>query len=333
MMVSVATPDVAASGDQWIPVSVHARIEEAQGVVSLDLRAVQALPAFEAGAHIDLLLPTPQGPLMRQYSLCNDPRETHRYVVGVGFDANGRGGSRWIHESLTVGQTLQVGRPRNHFPLAETAPKNVLIAGGIGVTPLLAMARRLSAIGAPWTLYYCVRTPERAAFLDVLRALPGRVIPVFDGEPGVTGLDIAALARAEAPDTHLYCCGPAPMMQAFGLAVRGRAPDTVHQEWFAAPAGDAAHAPSDGGFDVHLARSGHTVRVPPDRSILEVLSTQGIEVPFACEQGVCGSCETRVLAGRCQHRDLILSEAERDANDRMLICVSRCDGDSLTLDL
>lgn len=336
---SVDSP-VTASGRpasaSALRVVVHAKQLQAEGVVSLDLRPVDGapLPLFEAGAHIDVYLPIGTEPLMRQYSLCNDPSERHRYVVAVGLDANSRGGSRWVHAGLSEGQALQVSAPRNQFALAEEAPRSVLIAGGIGITPILAMARRLAALSKPWTLYYCVRTPGRAAFVRELMQLGGEVIPVFDGMPGIAPLDVAQLVAQTSSDTHLYCCGPAGLMRAFMDAVSGRDPKTVHVEWFAAPAKPEGTATGcDGAFDIHLARTRRTLRVPADKSILDVLLDAGLDVPHSCRDGVCASCETTVLAGECDHRDLVLMGAEAAANDRMMICVSRCKGESLTLDL
>ena len=321
---------------------VRARCVEAEGVISLELIDADgaALPPFEAGAHVDLHIPeAPTAPgarnLVRQYSLCNDPAERHRYVVAVGRDAASRGGSTYLHDHLHEGDELQVGQPRNHFTLNEAASRTILVAGGIGITPLLAMARRLSALGRRWTLYYCVRTPQRAAFLAELLALPGDVIPVFDGVPGIALLDLQAVRAAANAGTHLYCCGPASLMGAFERAMAGRAPDTVHVEWFSprAPEPAAVSPDSDHPFELHLARSGRMLQVPSDKSILDVLLEAGIAADYGCCGGVCGSCEVAVLDGRPLHRDSIFIGSDADVTDRILICVSRCAGKSLTLDL
>lgn len=318
-------------------VIVHARTPVCEGVVALDLRLPSGeLPRFEAGAHIDVEVPAPGGPLLRQYSLCNDPAETYRYVIGVGRDAASRGGSAWLCERAQAGDRLRISAPRNHFPLVEDAAHTVLLAGGIGITPLLAMARRLSAVGRPWTLYLCVRSPERAAFLDEARHLPGQVLPVFDGMPGIHSLDLQAVAASAAPGTHLYCCGPAPMLHAFEAACAGRDPATVHVEWFkareVAQAGTASAA-GERAFQVHLQRSGRRLDVPAGQSVLDVLLAAGVEVPHSCCDGVCGTCETRVLSGRPDHRDAVLLGADAHAQDRMMVCVSRCHDEVLTLDL
>ena len=216
---------------------VAAKTRESESVVSLELRSTagEALPAFAPGAHIELELPTPAGVLLRQYSLVNDSAERRHYAIAVGRDAGSRGGSRWIHDNLAAGQVLRVAVPRNNFPLDEGAARSVLIAGGIGITPLLAMARRLAELRRPWTLYYCVRTPAQAAFIEPLMHLGGEVVPVYDSIPGVASLDVATVARSAASDTHLYCCGPAGLMQAFVSACRTRDPRTVHPS-VAAPA-------------------------------------------------------------------------------------------------
>lgn len=318
-------------------VIVHARAPVCEGVVALELRSPSGeLPRFEAGAHIDVEVPAPGGPLLRQYSLCNDPAETHRYVIGVGRDAASRGGSAWLCESAKAGDRLRISAPRNHFPLVEDAAHTVLLAGGIGITPLLAMARRLSTVGRPWTLYLCARSPQRAAFLGEAQRLAGQAVPVFDGMPGVASLDLQAVAASAAPGTHLYCCGPAPMLHAFEAACTGRDPATVHVEWFkareVAQAGAASAAP-ERAFQVHLQRSGRRLEVPAGQSVLDVLLAAGVEVPHSCCDGVCGTCETRVLSGRPDHRDAVLLGADAQARDRMMVCVSRCHDEVLTLDL
>jgi vanillate O-demethylase ferredoxin subunit len=312
---------------------------EGEGVKSVTLVRADGGPllAFTAGAHLELAFPAPSFPdgLRRHYSLLNDPAETDRYVIGVGLHPSSRGGSRFVHEGLQAGAVLAASEPRNHFPLHEDASFSVFIAGGIGITPMLAMARRLSRLGRRWRLYYCVRTPARAAFLASLMALPGgEVIPVYDGCPGVRPLDLQQVMDAAAPDHHLYCCGPAGLMTAFQQAGEGRDPATLHVEWFEAPAAPAEPAaPETGALVVHLEKSQRTVRVPADRPILTELLAAGIDVPNSCGDGICGSCETRVLRGRPLHRDHVLTAAEREKGDRMMVCVSRCLDPELTLDL
>lgn len=320
-------------GSPMLDVVVVARREEAEGIASLELRRMPGewLPSFTAGAHIEVHVPTDQGVLHRHYSLANDPSERHRYVIAIGRDPASRGGSRWIHEHLREGQLLRIGEPRNNFPLVEDAARSVLIAGGIGITPLLAMARRLSTLNRKWSLYYCARTPARAAFLQDLLDLGGEVVPVFDAMAGVAKLDLHALVASTATDTHLYCCGPGSLLKAFLCAAGTRDKQTVHVEWFSAPPESSPGMGSDSAFTVRLARSNLTLQVGADQSILEVVRAAGIDVSHSCLEGICGSCETKVVSGECDHRDLIL--ADPTCHKSMMICVSRAKGDEITLDL
>ncbi|MEJ7929346.1 PDR/VanB family oxidoreductase [Ramlibacter sp. AN1015] len=284
------------------------------------------LPPFTAGAHVDLHLP---GGLVRQYSLCNPPHETHRWELGVKRDAASRGGSRWLHEDLRVGSQLQVGLPRNHFPLHEDAASSVLIAGGIGITPLACMAQRLQALGRPFALHYGVRQRQDAALLDRIDASALRLH--VDAEHGGAPLDVARVIAQAPAEAHLYCCGPGPMLDAFEAAARaqGRPADRVHLERFA-PVQPAAVG---GGYTVRLARAQQEVEVPAGQTILEALRLHGIEVPASCEQGICGTCETRVLSGTPDHRDSLLSDEERSSNRVMMICCSGSRDPLLVLDL
>lgn len=283
-----------------------------------------AFPPFTAGAHVDVHLPNG---LVRQYSLCNPQHDRQRYVVGIKRDPASRGGSSYAHEQLKVGALLQLGAPRNHFALREDAPHSVLIAGGIGVTPIACMAQRLHAIGASFEVHYSVRRREEAAFLDVL-AGPGLHLHV-DAEQGGAPLPLQRIVAAVPATAHLYCCGPAPMLDAFESACAGRPAGHVHLERFAANARPAA----EGGFVVQLARSGRSVHVPAGCTILEALRQQGVQVQASCEQGICGSCETRVLGGRPEHRDALLSDQEKQANQVMMVCCSGSRDPVLVLDL
>ena len=312
---------------------VRAITFEAEGVLGCELTpldAIAALPAFTAGAHIDLHLP---GALVRSYSLLNDPRETHRYCIGVHRSPRSRGGSRHVHEALRPGQVLAVSAPRNHFPLDERAPFNVFIAGGIGITPLLGMIARSQALGIPWRLHYTARTRPHAAFLDRLAAWDGQpgaqVLLNFDQEPGGQMLNLRRIVD-ELPDgAHVYCCGPTPMLEAYEHATAGLPRGRVHREYFAAKEAAA----TEGGFTVELARSRRTLAVPAGKTILDCLIEAQIEPPFSCREGVCGTCEVRVLEGTPEHRDLVLSDAERAANDRMMVCCSGARSSRLVLDL
>jgi ferredoxin-NADP reductase len=301
---------------------------EAQGIKSFELQPLvaQSLPPVPAGAHIDLHLPNG---MIRSYSLVNPPGERHRYVIAVSNDPASRGGSRFVHEGLRVGHTLTIGVPRNNFPLAEEAKQSVLIAGGIGVTPLWCMIQRLEELERPWMLYYCARTRQGAAFVEQLRAFGERVHFNFDQEAGGRMLDIAQVVNGTAPDTHLYCCGPTPMLNAFEKATALRPPECVHVEYFTAKEAPA----TSGGFTVVLARSGLSVAVPPGKTILDTLLDQGIDVPYLCMEGSCGTCETKVLEGVPDHRDVALSNIEKAANGSMMICCSGSNSEKLVLDL
>lgn len=316
---------------ETIAARVH-RIEwAAEDILAVEFRRPDgsALPAFTAGAHIDLHLPNG---LLRNYSLLNDSAETRGYVIAVGLDAASRGGSRYIHRDLRVGQVIQISTPRNHFPLVEDAPRVVLVAGGIGVTPLVCMARRLTAIGRPYEIHVAARNAARAAFLDELRALAGPVHAHFDSDHGGAPLAIAPIVSAAAPGTHFYCCGPGPMLAAFESATAGLPDGFAHVEYFKAKE-QPASAVAPGAFKLTLAKSGRTIEVPANKTILDALLDNGIVADYSCQDGVCGTCETRILAGQADHRDSLLSKAERESNKTMMICVSRCVGDALTLDL
>lgn len=319
-----------------LSVRVRTMTWEAQAIVGLELVPVpplRELPAFSAGAHIDLHLNTPQGPLVRSYSLLNDPRETHRYCLGINRDANSRGGSSHVHEQLRVGQVLTISAPRNHFPLDESAPHNVFIAGGIGITPMLSMIARSQALGTPWTLYYAARTREHAGFLDRLEnpdgSAGGQVVLNFDQAPGGKMLDLNAVVAGLPAGAHVYCCGPIPMLQAYEAATAGLPAERVHKEYFAAKDAPA----SEGGFTVELARSHKTLQVPAGKTLLDCLIEIHAEPPYSCREGICGTCEVRVLEGIPDHRDMVLSDSERATNNRMMVCCSGAKSPKLVLDL
>lgn len=292
-----------------------------------------ALPPFTAGAHIDLHLTTPDGPLVRSYSLLNDPTDTQRYRIGVHRDPQSRGGSRHVHEALRVGDVLTISEPRNNFPLDEASPFNVFIAGGIGITPILSMVARSQSLGTPWRLHYAARTRAHAAFLDRLERLgegsSGEVVLNFDQAPGGRLLDLQRIADGLPAGAHVYCCGPLPMLEAYERATAALPPARVHREYFAAKEAAA----TGGGFVVELARSGKTFDVPEGKSILDCLIDIRVEPPFSCREGICGTCEVRVLEGTPDHRDLVLTDAERAANDRMMVCCSGARSGRLVLDL
>ena len=283
------------------------------------------LAAYEPGSHIDLHLP---GGLMRQYSLARPYRADQGYLVGVKLDPKTRGGSRWLHDSARVGATFEVGGPRNNFPLKEDAPHSVLIAGGIGVTPIWCMAQRQEEIGAAFELHYAVRTREDAAFLTELERMAPRLRLHVDAEAEAL-LDVTAIVAAAPEGAHLYCCGPVPMLEAFEAAASGRPAEQVHVEYFSAP----QLKPLEGGFIVVLAKSGREFEVAPGSTILETLRKAGLNVPASCEQGVCGTCETRVLEGTPDHRDLLLTPAEKASGKTMMICCSGSLTERIVLDV
>jgi tetrachlorobenzoquinone reductase len=294
---------------------------EAEDILSYELRRADGgkLPSFTAGAHVDLTLPNG---LVRSYSISSDQSETGRYVIGVSRDRCSRGGSEWIHKNVRPGDFLAVTPPRNNFALAEDAPHTVLIAGGIGITPLLSMIRRLTALSGDWELHFAVRSRVQAAFLGDLAALAGdspeRVHLHADDEHGGGFLDVPGIVRRAPDGTQLYCCGPAPMLAAFEKAAGHLPAGRRHVEYFA---NDQAPAAS-GGFEVELTDSGVTLSVQTGATILQTLLDAGIEVPFSCTEGICGTCETQVISGVPDHRDLVLSDQEKAANDVMMICCS-----------
>lgn len=305
---------------------------EATDILSFELRPRlgATLPPFTAGAHVDVHLPDLQ---TRSYSLLNDQEERDRYVIAVRRDASGRGGSRYMHDRLARGGPLTISAPRNHFPLVENARHVVFIAGGIGITPIRSMIRRLTQLGRSWELHFCARSRAHAAFHDEFRA-PGtdaaaRVHFHFDEAAPNKMLDIRALVGSAATDTHLYCCGPLGMMDAFRAATADRLPQTVHFEYFSGAAIDQ----TAGGFEVELAQSGKTLTVGPGQTILDAMLAAGLDAPHSCREGVCGSCETRVLAGAPDHRDLVLTASERASGETMMICCSGSLGPKLILDL
>ncbi|ALL71103.1 Flavodoxin reductase ferredoxin-NADPH reductase family 1 (plasmid) [Paraburkholderia caribensis MBA4] len=313
------------------------RIEEvAQGIRMFELAPLDGtrLPEYTPGAHIDVHLPTG---IVRQYSLCGGPQQRDAYVIAVQHNAASRGGSRAMH-ALQVGDTLSIDGPRNHFPLANDARHSVLLAGGIGITPLLSMAERLAQTQASFELHYCVRSRERAAFLDRLDAphLRGRCTLYIDDAPADARMDVARIVRDPLPGSHLYVCGPSGFMDyAFDTAKRaGWADRHLHREYFSAPAIDTRdNTPTARAFSVRLARSGKVVRVSEQETVVQALAAHGVCIETSCEQGVCGTCLTGVLAGDPEHRDLYLTNDERARNDQFLPCCSRSHTDELVLDL
>lgn len=315
-----------------IEVIIRAMRLEAEGILGLELVAADGapLPPFEAGAHIDLHLPNG---LIRQYSLCNDPREQHRYRIAVLRDAASRGGSQAVHELLRIGQRLSISAPRNLFALDEQAPRSLLLAGGIGITPLLSMAWRLHALGADFALHQCVRSGKLAAFAERLAAAPfaARTHLHRDDGDAAQKLDLPALLAAEPPSSQLYVCGPNGFMEYVldSARAQGWAEERLHREYFAAPEAESG----GGAFTLRIASSGLELQVPEDRSALEVLEEAGFDIPVSCGQGICGTCLTRVVDGQPEHRDLFLSDEEKARNDQFTPCCSRSRSACLVVDL
>jgi tetrachlorobenzoquinone reductase len=292
------------------------------------------LPAFEAGAHVDLLLPNGA---RRSYSLCNRTTDRNRYVVGVKKANPSRGASSYIHDHLRVGQRIEISRPRNNFPLARAAERSILIAGGIGITPIWSMIQTLESEGKPWKLYYAARTSKDAAFLGELQALgvahPGCLDIRFDHEPGVAMLDIEAIVNENAgAGAHFYACGPSPMLDAFEAATKSIPEANRHLERFSADTKEA----SEGAlteYEAVLAKSGMTLQITPEKSLLDTLLDAGVNVDFSCMEGICGSCRVAVQEGLPDHRDHVLTEEERARNDTVLVCCCGSRTQRLVLDL
>lgn len=283
------------------------------------------MPTAGPGAHIDLHLPNG---LMRQYSLVVAEAHPTRYVVGIKRDPQSRGGSRFIHDELRPGALIKIGAPRNNFPLDENAGHTVLIAGGIGITPVWCMLQRLRALGRSWELHYSCRSRADAAFLRELESLENVGLHFDEEHPGQF-MDMTAIAAAAPAGAHAYCCGPAQMLAAFEKATASWERERVHVEYFSSKHELAV----EGGFIVELAKSGKELSVPPGKTILQVVDEAGVKVPHSCQQGVCGACETRVLSGVPDHRDSILTDSEKQANNTMMICCSGSKGGRLVLDL
>ncbi|MFE7545159.1 PDR/VanB family oxidoreductase [Streptomyces platensis] len=304
------------------------RTAEAEGVVRLRL-AGEGLPDWEPGAHLDLVL---SSGAVRQYSLCGDPATPGSYTIAARLIEDGRGGSREVHERLHEGTLVGVRGPRNRFPLRD-GPAYVFLAGGIGITPLLPMVRQAERAGVPWRLLYCGRSRASMPFLTELRELAGpgdgRLTVVAEDEDGRP--DLAAVLAAAPPGAAVYCCGPEPLMNAVAALLPAVTEGlTLHTERFtaAAPVPAAGNAP----FEIELRRTGRTVTVPADSSALRAIRDQALpDLPYSCERGFCGTCQQRVLSGEVDHRDDLLTDAER--TDSLLICVSRARGGRLVLDL
>jgi len=311
-----------------VPLRVTRNDPIAEGIHLLEFRDAggKELPKFSAGAHITIRVPNG---LLRKYSLCNDPAERDRYQVAVKREANGRGGSSTLIDRAKPGNELYVTAPVNDFALPQRAQNFLFIAGGIGITPIMAMIRQVQAEGKRFRLYYCTRSPETTAFIDELSKpeYKDKVVIHHDHGDPAQSLDLKPVLAERKNREHLYCCGPRPLMEAVRAMTDHWSSTAVHFEAFSEA---EIHKASDRPFKLKLAKSGKVFEVPADKTIMEVLREHGFEVPSSCETGTCGTCRTRLLAGQADHRDLVLAEHERGNN--IMICVSRARADEITID-
>jgi ferredoxin-NADP reductase len=310
---------------------VQRRHVAADGVVALDFGDPHGgeLPRWEPGAHLDLLLD--EG-LVRQYSLCGDPREAGVWRVGVLLDPESRGGSRHVHERLHEGAIVRVRGPRNHFPLVDS-PRYLFIAGGIGITPILPMLAAAQRAGSDWTLLYLGRSHTTMAFVDALAETYGGRVTVWPADERGRLFDLDAALMEPADQTLVYCCGPEAVLSAVEQHCAHWPEGSLHIERFAAKAPSPPSAEALDEFQVVCQRSGVIVEVSKETSILEALEDADVPIMSSCLEGVCGTCEARVLQGTPDHRDSMLTEAERAAGNVILACVSRSRSEELVLDL
>lgn len=303
---------------------------ESDGVISVtfaDPSGAQ-LPPWQPGSHLSLHLPNG---LIREYSLCSNPLDSSSWTVAVLRTPDSRGGSQLVHDGLPVGSLLKVEGPRNSFAL-EDAGRYVLIAGGIGITPIISMARKLQAAGADWSLLYTGRSRATMAFLPEIEALPQDRITIHaDDEANGSYPDLAAAVGTLSSDALVYACGPEPLLKAVAGAMQDEG--QLRIERFKAPEKVVVAERDESSFDVVCNSTGQRIPVGPEVSVLAALNNAGIDVPSSCAEGICGTCETRVISGDVEHRDFLLSQAEQAANKSMFVCVSRCRSAELILDL
>ena len=311
-----------------MPLLVRSMTHESAGVLSLELVDPDGrdLPSWEPGSHLDLHFP---GGVSRQYSLAGDPHDRRRDRLGILREPAGRGGSAYVHDTLRPGETVDFAGPRNHFRL-EPADVYVFVAGGIGITPILPMLAAATAAGAEWTLLYGGRSAASMAFTDELAQYGDRVTLWPQDTHGL--LDLDGLLGTARPGTLVYCCGPEALLAAVEQRMTGWPAGSLHLERFSAPVVERDPA-DEHALEVVLAESGRAVTVPEDRSILDVLLDEGVDVLHDCREGICGSCEVKVIEGEVDHRDFVLSEPEKAANACMMVCVSRACGPRLVLGL
>ena len=318
----------ATDQPQMMPLRVTRNEKIADGIHLMEFRdaAGKPLPEFSAGAHITIRVPNGA---LRKYSLCNDPAERDHYLVAVKREANGRGGSSNLIDNVKTGDQLMVTAPVNDFGLPPRAQDFLFIAGGIGITPIMAMIRQVQAEGKRFRLFYCTRSPETTAFIDELSAPAFKDMVTIHHDHGdpACSLDLRPVLQERKNREHLYCCGPRPLMEAVRNMTGHWSQASVHFEAFSEA---ETHKPTDKPFKVRLARSGEVIEVATDQTILEALRAHGLDVPSSCETGTCGTCRTKLLAGEADHRDLVLAAHER--TDNIMICVSRARSDEITID-
>lgn len=295
------------------------------------------LPAFEAGAHVDVQ--TGEG-MWRSYSLANDPTERNRYLTAVLREAGGTGGSKWMHDNVSEGDILTIREPSNNFPLDDDADNHIMIAGGIGITPMMSMIHCHKAAGADYTLHYCTKAADSTAFIDDIKAMCGdNVVFHHDGGDPSQGIKLNEVLGDRPEGAHLYICGPAGLLNAAREAASHWPLYSVHVELFASAlsgqsAGGDGDQAEDQEFEVELAKSGVTLTIPADKSIMEVMEDNNISVDYVCREGWCATCEVKMLGGKADHRDEVLDDDEKAANERIQICVSRAlPGEKLILDV
>ncbi|OZD73383.1 oxidoreductase [Rhodococcus sp. 05-340-1] len=310
-------------------VRVYQKTWQAEGVVGVTLIDPNGaeLPAWEPGAHISLHL---RDGLVREYSLCSDPDDRRAWSVAVLRDPKSRGGSTYVHDELPVGALIEVSGPRNAFSLESDASRYVLVAGGIGITPILAMTRDLDKRGRNWSLIYTGRSRSTMAFLNELEAHPRDRVTVHADDEAGTVADIAALLADVDSETLVYCCGPEPLLEACRSALVD--PSRLRLERFKAPTVDVEQGPQE-SFDVVVVSTGQRITVDANTSVLDALQSGGVDVESSCTEGICGTCEIGVVKGDIDHRDFVLTPAEQAGGTTMIACVSRCRSAELVLDL
>lgn len=315
----------------YTPLEITQAEPLAQGIHGFELRRPDRgeLPAFTPGAHVEVRVPNG---MLRKYSLCNDPAERDRYVIAVKREAQGRGASASLVDDARPGDMLPtLLPPRNDFPLAERAQQHLFIAGGIGITPIMAMVRHLNSTGAArFKLYYLNRSPAVTAFRDELASAQfrGQVVLHYDDGDPARAFDFWPVLERPLPGVHVYCCGPRPLLEAVRDMTGHWSPSAIHFESFLDAA--ATHTPQDRAFRVRLARSGEVIEVAADQTILEALRAHGLDVPSSCESGTCGTCRTTLIAGEADHRDFVLMDDEQATN--IMVCISRAKGDEIVID-